>query len=130
MQNPINVILYFFLNWNSPSILHLILFKEMMKPFSCLAFFIFLLNYLVVKEANGSLRELKLYEFQKGLEDKHFHYSSSFIYSSPPSTSPQPSIPTSNAKKVLKIILLSLFDYLNFHFIDTSYLIEFYKIFP
>ncbi|KAK4710610.1 hypothetical protein R3W88_005123 [Solanum pinnatisectum] len=71
----------------------------MMKPFSCLAFFIFLFNYLIVKEANGSLRELKLYEFQKGLEDKHFHYSSSFIYSSPPSTSPQPSIPTSNAKK-------------------------------
>lgn len=66
-----------------------------MKPFSCLGFLFFLLNYLIVKEANGSLRELKLYEFQKGLEDKYNFHSSSYIYS----PSPQPSVPTSNAKK-------------------------------
>ncbi|XP_059287045.1 polygalacturonase QRT3 [Lycium ferocissimum] len=70
----------------------------MMQPFSCLAFLFFLLNYFVVKETNGSLRQLKLYEFQKGLEDKHLH-SSSFIYSSSPSPSPEPSVSTSNAKK-------------------------------
>ncbi|PHU25639.1 hypothetical protein BC332_03971 [Capsicum chinense] len=73
----------------------------MMPPFSCLvAFLFFLLHYfMVVKEANASLRELKLYEFQKGLEHKHFPYSSSFIYSSSPSTSPQPSLPTYSPKK-------------------------------
>ncbi|KAJ8567754.1 hypothetical protein K7X08_019962 [Anisodus acutangulus] len=53
---------------------------------------------MVVNEANGSHRQLKLNEFQKGLEDKHFT-SSSFTYSSSPSPSPQPSVPTSNAKK-------------------------------
>ncbi|CAN4080396.1 unnamed protein product [Withania somnifera] len=66
----------------------------MQSSFCCFSFLFFLLNYLVVKEANGSLRELKLYEFQKGLEDKYSH-SSSFIYS----PSPQSSFPTSNAKK-------------------------------
>lgn len=101
-------------------------FKEMMKPFFCLAFFIFLLNYFVVKEANGSLRELKLYEFKKGLEDKHFQYSSSFIYSSPPSTPPQPSIPTSHSKKVPKIMLIWLSELSLYRYV--CYLVEFYNI--
>ncbi|XP_009622208.1 polygalacturonase QRT3 [Nicotiana tomentosiformis] len=69
-----------------------------MQPFSCLAFLFFLLN-LVVKEANGSLRQLKLYEFEKGLEEKFPSYYSSFISTSP-SLSPEASVPNySNAKK-------------------------------
>ncbi|XP_016502198.1 polygalacturonase QRT3 [Nicotiana tabacum] len=69
-----------------------------MQPFFCLAFLFLLLN-LVVEVANGSLRQLKLYEFQKGLEEKFPSYSS-FIYTSSPSPSPEASVPNySNAKK-------------------------------